>query len=167
MLTVLIILCATLSACFQDNSVEARMERAQEYVNDNDYTAAIIEYKNILKDDNGNSVAREKLAKLFFEQGLYKNAKDEFLKVKEISSGKQKTKEYLWTLYYLGEYEKIIEGFSKATELNIPQDQLNLILANAYIGIHQYDLGEEYLEKVNHGDDSSIVQTSYAKSAFW
>ncbi len=75
---------ATLAAC--QPTVEERLARAQGYLNEHEYRAAVIELKNILRSNEDVADARELLAAASYRLGDYETARTEYARAVELGN---------------------------------------------------------------------------------
>src|SRR5689334_5489230 len=67
---------ATVAACSskQDDSKEAHLKRAAEYLTAGQYYKAEQEYRQVLRNDPADSAAQQQLAVIYYEQGQLRQA---------------------------------------------------------------------------------------------
>lgn len=126
------------------------LKKAQDYVAQGKFNAAVIEYKNVLQDDPGNSDLRRTLAEIYLKVGNGASAEKEFRRATEgrpsdvslqINIGR--------ALLMQGEYSKAEQLLSRLDvgETSL-QQEANTLHAIALAGLNKLDQASDLFEAV-------------------
>lgn len=110
---------------------EELMKRGNQYLDEGEYTKAMMEFKDLLEIDPENPFALNNLGLTYKEKELYSSAKKSFEKALEILPNYYKALNNLGNLYFeMEEYERAQEYYEKSLEIkpNFPEAHWNLAL---------------------------------------
>jgi len=129
----IILLCV--SACNKTPSSE-RFVNAQQAYNNKNYSAVIIQLKNLIRDEPQNKKARVLMAKSQYQLGNFLNAEKEFIRSIELGAElTEVTLFYMNTLYALEDHLAVInfweENKNKLTKLN--KAEIAPVISLAYL----------------------------------
>lgn len=153
-----------LTACAGGNSVEERVARANRFIADSDYPAAIIELKNALQADSQSAEARYLLGEVYLQSGDWLSARKELQRAKELGWSDSAVQPALArALLALGENAQVREIDAKSLT---PEAEARVLAAQAAAALNQGDSWEAQglIDKaLARAPDSSEVQLASAR----
>lgn len=126
-----------LSGCWNPPDANERLQRADSYLAEGDYGAAIIELKNLLQDQPDNATARLKLGKLYTEVGRGVTAEKELRKAMMLGIPRERLKIYLGKAYGLqSRYDRIINEIDvDPAEDSETRIEIHVIRGRAFLAV--------------------------------
>ena len=119
---------------FQQYQTKNHLKKANQYIEQKNYTDAIIELKSILEKDPNRVSIRYGLASVYMEMRQFQNAIKEYLQAKRLKANNEKWQEGLATAYLnLHQYTKVISDIKiSPTDSKSHQSRLFVLKGNAY-----------------------------------
>ncbi|MBN7797469.1 XrtA/PEP-CTERM system TPR-repeat protein PrsT [Parahaliea mediterranea] len=160
--------CLLLTGCGQEKTPQAYMERAESALAQGDNATAIIELKNALKLDRGNSHGRLLLGLAYFDIGDMPSAEKELLEAGELASESEHSRqqEALARAWIdLGKFEDVLTmglvRLDKAASANVLSAK-----AQAYMARSDFASARQRLERALDADSGSVYARYTQASLF-
>ncbi len=157
-----------LAACDagSDASAEAHLQRAQNYRQEGDVRAAVIELKNALQREPENAEARWQLGQAYLSLGNGSAAAKELERARELGyQGGEHPIELMQALLLQNEYEKVLATLDHTEGANA-NPHLLALRARAHLGLDQLDEAESAFRKVLElAPDAGVARLGLARVA--
>lgn len=145
----LLTLLSALAACHGRQGGDDLLAEAQAYRQKGETRAAVIELKNALQKAPGNAQARLLLGEVYLDSGDPLSAEKELRKALTLGLGQGQGAERVWptlgkAMLMLGQFDKILLELPP----DPPQPALQILRANAYMGLGKTDTARAIFTKV-------------------
>ena len=149
-----VLLCAFMIAgCDAFLSADARVERANEHLAQQDYRAAMIELKNALRDEPNHLAARIKLAEVELQLGDAPSADKDLRRAIELGAPAEATSELMAkTQLALGKARELLVQLDSG-EIALPDPAKELYRGQSLQTLQQYELAQRAFAQVPESDE--------------